>query len=54
LESYPARTAGVDDPVVYHPLKAVPGIGPVLALILLYEIHDIRRFADVGRQYDRR
>jgi transposase len=27
----------------------VPGIGPVLALILLYEVHDIGRFADEGR-----
>jgi hypothetical protein len=26
----------------------VPGIGDILAMVLLYEIHDIRRFADVG------
>jgi transposase len=26
----------------------VPGIGPVLALILLYEVHDIGRFPGVG------
>ena len=25
----------------------MPGIGKILALVLLYEIHDIRRFADV-------
>ena len=33
----------------YHRLQTVPGIGKILALVLLYEIHDIRRFAD-GRQ----
>src|SRR5262249_57207897 len=27
----------------------IPGVGPVLALILLYEIHDIGRFASVGQ-----
>ena len=43
------RTAKVDDPQAFHRLRTVPGIGPVLALILLYEIHDIGRFADVGR-----
>ena len=48
LELYLTRTAKVDDPVVYHLLKTVPGIGPVLALILLYEIHDVQRFPEVG------
>src|SRR5262249_16130399 len=28
--------------------RSVPGIGRFLALVLLYEIHDIRRFATVG------
>ena len=48
LESYLTRTAKVDDPIVYHLLKTVPGIGPVLGLILLYEVHDIARFPEVG------
>jgi transposase len=49
LELYLTRSAKVDDPVVYHLLRSVPGIGNVLALILLYEIHDIGRFPAVGQ-----
>src|SRR5262249_12659323 len=30
-------------------LRTIPGVGPVLALILLYEIHDISRFASAGQ-----
>jgi transposase len=48
LELYLTRTAKVDDPVVYHLLRSVPGIGPVLGLILLYEVHDVGRFPEVG------
>lgn len=49
LELYLSRTAKVDDPQAFHRLRSVPGIGKVLALILLYEIHDIRRFPEVGQ-----
>ena len=31
----------------YHRLRSVPGIGEILALVIMYEIHDIRRFASV-------
>src|SRR5262245_27589638 len=48
LERYLTRTAKVDDVQTYHRLQTVPGIGKVLALVLLYEIHDIRRFPEVG------
>jgi transposase len=48
LELYLTRTAKVDDPQTYHLLRTIPGIGPVLALILLYEIHDIGRFPEVA------
>jgi transposase len=48
LESYLTRTAKVDDAVAYHLLRTVPGVGPVLALILLYEVHQISRFAQAG------
>ena len=48
LELYLTRTAKIDDPQTYHLLKTIPGVGPILALILLYEIHDIHRFAEVG------
>jgi transposase len=49
LELYLARTAKVDDPQVFHRLRSVPGIGKILALILLYEIHAITRFPEVGQ-----
>src|SRR5262245_42199347 len=44
LELYLTRAAKVDDPQAYARLRSVPGIGQVLGLVLLYEIHDIRRF----------
>jgi transposase len=49
LELYLTRTAKVDDVQTYHRLRTIPGVGPVLALILLYEIHDIKRFAHAGQ-----
>jgi transposase len=48
MESYLTRTAKIDDPIIYHLLRTVPGIGPVLALILLYEVHDLGRFQYAG------
>jgi transposase len=49
LELYLTRTAKVDDPQAYQRLLSVPGVGKVLALVLLYEIHDIRRFPSPGQ-----
>jgi transposase len=49
LELHLTRTAKVDDVQTYHRLRTIPGVGPVLALILLYEVHDISRFASVGQ-----
>jgi transposase len=49
LELYLTRTAKVDDPQAYHRLRSIPGVGPVLTLILLYEIHDVHRFEEVGQ-----
>jgi transposase len=49
LESYLAKAAKVDDAQAYARLLSIPGVGKVLALVLLYEIHDIRRFAEAGR-----
>ncbi len=37
------------DPYSYLLLKTVPGIGPILGLVILYEIQDISRFETVGR-----
>src|SRR3954447_13361419 len=49
LELYLSRAAKVDDPQACHRLRSVPGIGKILALVMLYEIHDIRRFPEVGQ-----
>src|SRR6478736_1882366 len=49
LEAELVRTAKVHDPQAFHRLRTVPGIGPVLALILLYEVQSIQRFGDEGR-----
>jgi len=43
------RNAKHHDPLTYMLLKTVPGIGPILGLVILYEIYDIRRFENVGR-----
>jgi transposase len=48
IELYLERHAKIDDGNTYQRLRSIPGVGKILALILLYEIHDIRRFADVG------
>jgi transposase len=48
VELYLTRTAKVDDVNAFHRLRSVPGVGKILALVLLYEIHDVRRFAEVG------
>jgi transposase len=45
---YLKRTVKVEDPHRYFLLQTIPGVGPILALVLLYEIHQIARFADVG------
>jgi transposase len=41
------RGARVHDPTAFALLTSVPGIGKVLALTILYEIHDISRFPSV-------
>jgi len=48
LETHLVRHAKVHDPATYHLLQSLPGIGKVLGLILLYEIHDIGRFPEDG------
>jgi transposase len=47
LELHLTRTAKVHDINAFYRLRSVPGIGKILALVLLYEIHDIRRFPTV-------
>ncbi len=44
LEAHLTRSAKVHDVNAFYRLRSVPGIGKILALVLLYEIHDIHRF----------
>jgi len=47
LELTIVREAKRHDADAFHRLRSVPGIGKVLALTILYEIHDITRFERV-------
>jgi transposase len=47
VELYIVRTAKEHDGNAFVRLRSVPGIGKILALVILYEIHDINRFATV-------
>jgi transposase len=49
LELYLVRTAKVDDLQTFYRLRSIPGVGKVLALILLYEMHDAQRFETAGQ-----
>src|SRR5262249_2573283 len=49
LELYLTRAAKVDDLQALQRLLSVPGVGKVLALVLLYEVHDLRRFPPAGQ-----
>jgi transposase len=44
LELFIVNTAKVHDPDTFHRLKSIPGVGKILAMTILYEIHDIGRF----------
>ena len=47
LENYIVKHAKGYDPRTYFRLQSVPGIGKVLALVMLYEVQDITRFPSV-------
>src|SRR5919109_1501757 len=47
LELTIVRTAKQHDAQTLYRLQAIPGIGKILSLVLLYEIHDITRFPRV-------
>ena len=49
VELYLERAVRVDDPDGFCRLRSIPGVGKVLGLVLLYEIHDIGRFAGEGQ-----
>ena len=48
LEGHLVKTARVDDPATFGLLRTVPGIGPILGLVMLYEVDAIRRFPAAG------
>ena len=48
LDLYLEQHAKLDDPDTFFRLQSIPGVGRILAMTLLYEIHDIRRFPRVG------
>ena len=43
------RHAKLDDPIRFQLLRTIPGVGPILALVMLYEVHDIERFDHLGQ-----
>ena len=47
LELYIVKTAKKHDVQTFYRLRSVPGIGKILSLVILYEIHDIHRFPRV-------
>lgn len=49
VEAQVKREATDHDPNALHLLRSIPGVGPILALTILYEIHDIDRFPAVGK-----
>src|ERR687888_1377387 len=47
LELCIVNTAKEHNAQVFYRLRSIPGVGKILALVLLYEIHDIHRFPRV-------
>jgi transposase len=47
LERTIGRQAKIDDPETFELLQTIPGVGHILALTLLYELHHIARFPRV-------
>jgi transposase len=47
LELYLLKTAKQHDANTLYLLQTIPGVGKILSLVLLYEIHDIHRFPSV-------
>jgi transposase len=47
LELHSVKSAKQPDVHTFYRLRSLPGVGKILALVLLYDIHDIRRFPRV-------
>lgn len=48
LEFFLESRAKIHDASTFYLLRTIPGIGKILALTILYEIHEISRFPSVG------
>jgi transposase len=48
LDLYLEQHAKIDDPDSFFRLQTIPGVGRILAMTMLYEMHTIRRFQTVG------
>lgn len=49
LELFLEQNAKLDDPQNFFRLQTIPGVGRILAMTMLYEIHEIKRFPTVGQ-----
>jgi transposase len=47
LEWHIEKTARQHDYHTLYLLRSIPGVGPILALVILYEVHDVSRFPKV-------
>ncbi len=47
VELHITNHAKISDSNSFHLLQSIPGVGKILALVMLYEIHDINRFQTV-------
>jgi len=47
IELYLIQHAKIDDPQAFARLQTISGIGPILAMVIVYEAHDIGRFGSV-------
>ena len=48
VERYLEQAVRVEGGATFFRLRSIPGVGKILASVLLYEIHNIGRFATVG------
>ena len=48
LERFLEQSAKVHDANNFYLLKTIPGVGKIIAMTMLYEIHDVKRFPEVG------
>ena len=47
LEWHIEKTAQLHDYHTLYLLRSIPGVGQILGLVILYEVHDVKRFSTV-------